>query len=267
MKILWLTDIHLNFLNPDDRQQYYETLVETKPEAILISGDIAEGDNVVSILQEMYEAINVPIYFVLGNHDYWYSSVDKILDILPHPWRNKELLTYVPDLAALKLTEKTWLVGVDGWADGRYGDYANSSVRLYDSTFIEELNTASFIGSRELLSKMQELADKDAKSLKRQLEEAILLCPKKIIILTHIPPFEEACVYNGKVSHPHYLPFFSCKATGDVILEIALSNSGIEFLVLCGHTHGECRYDKLDNLKVWVGGAEYGKPEFVEIEI
>lgn len=53
MKILWLTDIHLNFLSSEKRQEFYKTLVDAKPETIFISGDIAEGPSIVSILREM----------------------------------------------------------------------------------------------------------------------------------------------------------------------------------------------------------------------
>lgn len=40
MKILLLTDIHLNFLSSEKRHEFYKTLVDANPEAIFISGDI-----------------------------------------------------------------------------------------------------------------------------------------------------------------------------------------------------------------------------------
>ncbi len=68
--------------------------------------------------------------------------------------------------------------------------------------------------------------------------------------LTHIPPFKEACLYQGKISGDDWLPFFGSKASGDVLLEIAQQNHDIEFLVLCGHTHGKACYSPLNNLTV-----------------
>ena len=78
MKLAWGTDIHLNFLESADRKIFYQDIVETKPNAVLISGDIAEAPTVSDILEEMAKHIAKPIYFVLGNHDYYQSSVANV---------------------------------------------------------------------------------------------------------------------------------------------------------------------------------------------
>jgi predicted MPP superfamily phosphohydrolase len=57
------------------------------------------------------------------------------------------------------------------------------------------------------------------------------------------------------------LPFFVCKAVGDVLLEAARSHPGYQILVLCGHTHGGGEVQLLENLRVVTGPAEYGKPK------
>ncbi len=68
MKLAWLTDIHLNFLDKSGRKKFYQQIVASQVEAVLISGDIAEAPSVSDILKEMIEQIQMPIYFVLGNH-------------------------------------------------------------------------------------------------------------------------------------------------------------------------------------------------------
>ena len=78
MKLAWVTDIHLNFLEFADRKRLYQDIVETKSNAVLISGDIAEAPTVSEILEEMAQHIAKPIYFVLGNHDYYQSSVANV---------------------------------------------------------------------------------------------------------------------------------------------------------------------------------------------
>ena len=67
-KIAWLTDIHLNFLKPAARLQFYNHVAETNADKILITGDIAEAKDVCEILDEFSQHVNTPIYFVLGNH-------------------------------------------------------------------------------------------------------------------------------------------------------------------------------------------------------
>jgi len=73
-KIAWLTDIHLNFLKPAARMQFYNRVAEADVDKILITGDIAEAKDVCEILDEFSQHVENSIYFVLGNHDYYFGS-------------------------------------------------------------------------------------------------------------------------------------------------------------------------------------------------
>ncbi len=44
----------------------------------MISGDIAEATSIELILKEMASTIQKPIYFVLGNHDYYRGSINDL---------------------------------------------------------------------------------------------------------------------------------------------------------------------------------------------
>jgi enoyl-CoA hydratase/carnithine racemase len=57
------------------------------------------------------------------------------------------------------------------------------------------------------------------------------------------------------------LPFFACKAMGDVMLAAARSCPKCQILVLCGRTHGGGEIQVAENLRVVTRAAEYGKPE------
>ncbi|OGT51755.1 MAG: serine/threonine protein phosphatase [Gammaproteobacteria bacterium RIFCSPHIGHO2_12_FULL_42_13] len=265
MKLVWLTDIHINFLDKDERILFYQKIMRKKCNALLISGDIAEGSNIIDLLTEMADAIQKPIYFVLGNHDYYFSSVANVIKDITRLTKTHSGLYWLNISGIQMLNENTILLGQDGWADGRLGDYQNSQVVLNDSRLIAELFQQKILGKNKLLQKMQSLADSDAKNLKSDLLKAITSKPKKIIILTHVPPFKEACLYQGKISGDDWLPFFGSKATGDVLLEIAGQNLDVEFLVLCGHTHGKACYSPLHNLMVKAGGAEYYQPKIQEV--
>ena len=158
------------------------------------------------------------------------------------------------------------LLGQDGWADGRYGDYAKSGVSLNDSRLIAYLLQEKLVSRNALLQKMQQLADADASALSDELNAVIEQHdPKKIIVLTHVPPFPETCLYQNKISGSDFLPFFGSKSTGDVLLKVANANPKIDFLVLCGHTHHRALHQRLDNLTIKVGHADYGTPQIEEI--
>ena len=87
----------------------------------------------------------------------------------------------------------------------------------------------------------------------------------KVIVATHVPPFCEAAWHEGRPSSDDFLPFFACKAVGDVLLEAARSHPKCQILVLCGHTHDGGELQVLENLRVVTGPAEYGKPEIQQI--
>ncbi|CAN5452593.1 metallophosphoesterase [soil metagenome] len=265
MKLLWLTDIHLNFLKDVARLNVYQEITEKQSDALLITGDIAEAHSVGKILQEMCRHIKKPIYFVLGNHDYYRGRIDSVKKEMQWLTTNEPLLYWLPFAGVQDLDNNIMLVGQDGWADGRLGDYYNSEVSLNDSHLIADLLQQKTLGKKQLLEKMQQLADDDALGLQNQLHHAIAKHPKKVMILTHVPPFKEASTYNGKISDDSYLPFFASKATGDVLLQFAAENSTVEFLVLCGHTHGKANYQPLHNLIVKTGKAEYYRPVVQEV--
>lgn len=267
MKLAWLTDIHLNFIDDDARSAFYQKVVKTGCDAVLISGDIAEAPSLVNLLQEMASQISKPIYFVLGNHDYYHGEVASVREAVQHLSNHNAWLHWLPVTKPQQLTSTTILLGQDGWADGRFGDYHHSTVNLNDSRLIGDLFQARLMGKNALLQKMQQLADADAQLLSDDLSTAGGLNPKQIIVLTHVPPFEGACLYQGKRSSQDFLPYFGSKIMGDALLLAAQAKPAIDYLVLCGHTHEVAFHQPLPNLTVKVGGAEYGQPMFQEIII
>lgn len=267
MKLAWLTDIHLNFIDENSRQKFYQEIVNTKCDDVLISGDIAEAPYLVNLLNEMVGYIDKSIYFVLGNHDYYRGKIQEVHDAMTELTRHNDKLFWLPASGMRKLHNNTFLVGQDGWADGRLGDYQNSRVVLNDSRMIADLFQEKILGKYQLLEKMQKLADTDAIRLKKDLEQAISQNPKKIIVLTHVPPFKEACLHKGEASGDDWLPYFGSKVTGEVLLEVAKKNNKIDFLVFCGHTHNESQYIPLPNLIIEVGKAEYNHPEIQKVII
>ncbi len=265
MKLAWLTDIHLNFIEDDIRQKFYNEIMNTECHAVLISGDIAETPCLSDILNEMVSYINKPIYFVLGNHDYYRGQIKEVRDAMTDLTKMHDKLFWLPASGIQKLDSNTFLIGQDGWADGRLGDFQNSQVTLNDSRMIADLFQEKILGRYQLLEKMQQLADSDAIRLKSDLEKAVSQNPQKVIVLTHVPPFKEACLHEGEMSSDDWLPYFSSKVMGDVLTKIACENPKIDFLILCGHTHSKANLRYFNNLVIEVGKAEYYQPEIQKI--
>jgi len=265
IKLVWLTDIHLNFLKKAERNNFYSDINSTNFDAVLITGDIAEAPCLAKLLIEMAVQLKKPIYFVLGNHDYYRGQISQVRETMTTLTQENDYLYWLPAAGLQMLGKNIILLGQDGWADGRWGDYQNSRVVLNDSRMIPDLLQQQILGKFQLLEKMQQLADADAVSLQQDLAEAVARRPKNIIVLTHVPPFKEVCMHKGKKSDDGWLPFYSSKIMGDVLMKVAEDNPAIEFLVLCGHTHSAARYQPLDNLVIRAGAAEYYRPKVQEI--
>jgi 3',5'-cyclic-AMP phosphodiesterase len=262
-RLAWLTDIHLNFLRQDGLKAFFASLPEA--DAFAITGDIGEAHDVVAHLRAF--AGPVPVYFVLGNHDFYRGSITGVRLDVRELCREVPGLHWMPDSGVVQLTDATCLVGHDGWGDGRLGDYHGSDVLLNDFGLIEDFG-GFYEDPAERLAKLHALGDEAADHFRAVLPEALSTF-QHAVVLTHVPPFREACWHEGRISDDNWLPFFACKAVGDVLQEVMASAPGQRMTVLCGHTHGSGEAQILPNLRVLTGGAVYGKPcvqRMLEIE-
>ena len=256
MRALWLTDVHLNFPGKDGRDRFFERLAAHPADCVLLGGDVGEAPDVVGFLRRFEATLDVPIYFVLGNHDFYKGSIRAVRERVRRLAQGSPRLCWLNAEESVSLTPRTALVGHDSWADGRLGDFDDSPVELNDFFLIEELQLMS---KPARLAKMQELAEEAAEHFRRVLPPT-LAKHREVLVLTHVPPFRDATWHRGKVSDPDWLPYFSSKVVGDVLRSVMAAHPRHELTVLCGHTHssGECRI--LPNLRVLTGGARYGSP-------
>jgi predicted phosphodiesterase len=261
LRIGWLTDLHLNFVSPRKRTAFYSQLRKRKLDAILLGGDIGEADSVTQLLAEIESHLQMPIYFVLGNHDFYRGSIASVREAVARQAAASRWLHWLPTSAVVALTPTTALAGHDSWADGRLGDFFRSEVLLNDYLLISE-----FYGQEkeERYAQLNALGDEAAEFLERRAREA-LAGWRDIIVLTHAPPFRESCWHEGRISDDDYLPHFACRAVGERLAAIMRDCPGKTMTVLCGHTHSSGAARILDNLIVYTGHAQYGEPELQRV--
>ena len=77
----------------------------------------------LSISREIEEIIQKPIYFVLGNHDFYKDSIAKTRQRIAELAAESKHLRYLTAMEVVELSPQTAIIGHDGWADGRFGDY------------------------------------------------------------------------------------------------------------------------------------------------
>ncbi|MBU2501044.1 metallophosphoesterase [bacterium] len=267
MTLAWSTDPHLDHAGPAGVAGFCDRLEAAGVEAVLLGGDTATAARLEIFLGELADRIGKPIYFVLGNHDFYGGSIAGIrqrVGALDHP-----LLRWLPQTGPVALGEGVTLVGCGGWGDARLGDFPGSGVVLNDYLLIEELDEVfdrrgfrrSYGAGTALQERLQRLGDAEASALEPGLTAAAA-GGRQVVVLTHVPPFAEACWHQGRISDPDWLPHFTCKAVGVLLARTAAAYPECRFTVLCGHTHGEGTARLAPNLVVHTQGAEYGFPEF-----
>lgn len=263
-KIVWSTDIHLNFLGKRQTRKFARTLLKEEPDIIVFSGDLSEAPRFEQDVQYLAAHLNnTPVYFVCGNHDYYRGSIEKRRKHLKRFYNKDFQCKWLPNLGVTSLTEDTALIGHDGWYDGGYANWFHSSVVLNDYFCIEEF-AINYRAIPDLCFKdLQKFAKQSADYFKKNIKLAF----KKhstVYLVTHVSPFKESCLNpeNGEMSDANWMPHFSSKASGDAILEAMKDIPDHKKLViLCGHTHAEACYYPLPNVICLAGHAEYYKPK------
>ena len=230
-------------------------------DAILLGGDIGEADSVTGFLAEIERELQLPIYFVLGNHDFYRGSIAAVREAVAQQTAASQWLRWLSVSGVVPLTATTALIGHDSWADGRLGDFFRSEVLLNDYVLISELRGH---GKQARYAQLNALGDEAAEFLERRAYEA-LAGWRNVIVLTHVPPFRESCWHEGRISDDDYLPHFACRAVGEQLAAVMRGQPDKTMTVLCGHTHSAGTHVVLNNLTVYTGQAEYGEPKIQRV--
>jgi predicted MPP superfamily phosphohydrolase len=256
MRLVWTTDLHLNHVGLAAWERWVQQVLEATPDRLLITGDLSEAEDVLFQLQRMAETFQRPIDFVLGNHDFYGSSIDSTRDRVRAFTKQSKYLNYLTGQSPIALGDETYLIGEDGWADATIGDYHRSPVRLNDFRWIEDFLNADPTRWPRLMT------EQGAASAARLTKQLNLLGPnaRHAWVATHIPPYREACWYQGHTADDNWAPFFVCGQIGEALSTFAKRRPEVDLRVLCGHTHHPGKTRILENLTVWTAGADYGQP-------
>ena len=142
MRVAWVTDPHFNFLPPLGARGFGQDLAkETDCDSVVLTGDIAEYTVLESEAESFAEGLGKPIYFVLGNHDYYGGSIRTTRAIAKRLGGN---LHWLHKTGVVQLNHETALVGHEEvGTDAQYGDPLGSEMWLSDFDLIEDLQLLS----------------------------------------------------------------------------------------------------------------------------
>ena len=264
----WLTDIHLNiFGDPDvvgDKKtvQLCDKIQATNCDAVFITGDISIAKTLVYHLSVIEREIQRPIYFVLGNHDYWTSTTDIVHANMGELEKISPFLKYLGRHSYMPITSTTAVLGHGCWYDANYGDYKQSSM-------MNDWKNMGDFANKKSLEDVVSVSRKLAHAGVTHISDAIKAATRyynNLVILTHVPPFPQ-CV-EGSKSQMEQLPWYVNKMCGDMLLSAAKAYPNVKFTVLTGHVHDRTSMFEskfAPNLLVKTGIATYGNPVVQQI--
>jgi len=264
MNLDWITDPHLDHLsNEKELIRFVQQLNERNSNALLVTGDIAESQTVYDYLGLLSGAYQRPIYFVLGNHDYYgswmadtHAAVRQVCAAVP-----PGILNWMPDVGVKMLTSSTALVGHGGMYDGQAG---KPGLEMAMTDFFMphgnlDMARALELGSRHLFELLLKLGQESAEHIQVNVRQAAGQGARRVLVLTHVPPFLESSYFRGKPSEPAHAPFYVNQSLGRALLELSFEFPKVQLEVFAGHTHGPREHRLSRNLIVRVGDARYGR--------
>lgn len=250
MRMLWLTDLHLDRATERDRKRLFRQVRNGEADAAVITGDISNGESLCTHLRQLGKALAPrPVYFVLGNHDFYgasFAEVDRAVAMVTAGQRN---LRHLGRGEIIPLAQDKALIGHRGWPDGRAGVGDRSGVVNQDRQMIADLRGVSDCAA---FDRMRELGRVSAVYFRSVLPYA-LKCYRHVLVATHAPVVEQAALYNGRRCGGDFLPHFVNASAGGVLVGIARHYPRSRVTVLCGHTHNATRVRGAANFEVLVG--------------
>lgn len=266
--LVWCTDIHLDMVDEARLDQFVQDIQSAADRddasRLLITGDISTGNKAPVHINKIAGGLNIPVDFVMGNHDYYGCNIEWTREIMTMMSYGNDNITYLPTTNFVSLSDKTALVGHDGWYDAYHGSYADSNLIMNDWLKISNFQFGGAIrGHRvdyaSVIKLARELAAGAVKHIVSSVEKAVV-DHRNIIVATHFPPFAEAHTPRGRKSSPEHLPWYTSKLMGDALLALAEKHKGHKFDVYCGHVHEKNDVVITSNLSCHVGGASYENP-------
>lgn len=253
-KFLWYTDTHLDKVTPWKKFNFIKYLQFENPKGIILTGDISNGRNTCDDLSRIAEAVPCPIYFVLGNHDYHWSSIEKTHDNIRELCKKYSNLIWMTEAGVVHITDEVAFIGTEGWYDAEEGKPEYLKV-TFDWFLVENFRKLPDMQAR--IKAWRKMAKDSGDQIEDLLEKAIEQKYKNVYVLTHVPPWKEATRDVGTLMEKFWLPYNTNLHLGRSIEKVMAEHKKKHVTVLAGHTHTDCWIHVSRNIECKVNKAKY----------
>jgi predicted phosphohydrolase len=261
-KVLWLTDLHLDRADDRKKRALLAQIAGMEYDALVVTGDISSAPFLVDHLRELAAACAPhPLYFVLGNHDFHFGTIADVDNEVNAVCRSTNNLHHLRGREIISLSHDTCLIGNRGWADARAGWGKRTIIASRDHLSIGDFRELT---KKAVFSRMEMLGHESAVSFRKILPIALGRY-RHVVVATHVPPFHQAALYNGRPCGSTHQPHFVNLSAGMALCGIVRQFPKKFVTVLAGHTHNRFKTHFLRNLEIRVGEARTGNPTIQEV--
>jgi UDP-2,3-diacylglucosamine pyrophosphatase LpxH len=258
-KYIWLTDTHVY---PWNRYKLLSTILDQRPKGVFITGDISNSSQtLIADLDFLGARIGRPLYFVPGNHDFHFSSMERTLSNIRKVCKKHKNLVWMDEAGIIPITEEVCCIGNMGWYDARHGNTEYLKY-TFDWFLIKEFKELPSMKHR--IEKFRSLAEDSAKQLSSKLEQAVEEY-KTIYLLSHFPAWKEGHRANEWISEKFYEPYNTNIILGQELEKVMSKHKKRHLICLMGHTHCPVTINVSRNIECRVGKGSYHKLSEEEI--
>ena len=253
-RYFWYTDLHLDKVFPWTLIRFIFHIIRGSPKGVFLTGDISTGILTIYHLKLLAILIKCPIYFILGNHDYHLTSIDKQHDRIRNLCKEHSNLIWLTESDVISLNNEVGLIGVEGWYSAELGNpkYLKATMDWFMTDEFRKLPTMD-----QRIDLFKDLANKSCIQLEDKLLKALSKGYKKIYILTHFPPWKEATNNVGKLFEKYFLPYNVNLGLGKMIERVMKNYESINAIILAGHIHEDCLINISNNIECKVNKAKH----------
>lgn len=253
-KYLWYTDTHLDKVLPWKLIKFVGHALNERPKGIFLTGDISTGIITPQHLALLAKLVKCPIYFVLGNHDYHFTSIEKVHEKVRRLCKKYPNLIWLTDAKPVPLSSEVGLIGTEGWYDAQLGNPKLLWATI-DWVLTKEFRQLS--GMEERLKFFRQLSEQSCDIIADKLQDALSQGYKTIYLLTHFPPWEAVSYVESPWLKSYFLAYNINVRLGQTIEKIMKGHNNKHLIVLAGHTHTDCWIHIARNIECKVNGAKF----------
>lgn len=249
IRAIWLSDTHMSNNVPGFTYSAFENLIECmkseEASLVLVTGDIADSYTTMGRIERIADELDLPTYFVLGNHDYWHSTsqtnmrqyvqgqcdrfnkriefqnkmIDDENERIEEQNENRRKPQQLKDHRRAQLYYVTTselplhvgtvaIIGADGWYDMAYSEDYSILNGHNDKHNVPELTShSSLVHMMSYVKVCSQRAHEDTLRISGQVNklEDSGVQFEQLLILTHVPPFPDMCKHDGEVASAPWL--------------------------------------------------------------